>query len=111
VRHVPARAGDIARALADEPDRPATAAGWLRDVMLRNLGDDIDLTPAPSREAHLYVLGSGVPSVLLEMGFLSNRQDEAELKRPAHRRVIAAAVRDAVDDYFARMRHSPGKQT
>ncbi len=111
VRQVPARAGDIARALADEPDPLHSPAGLLRWGIIRALADDIDLTPAPSREAHLYVLGSGVPSVLLEMGFLSNRQDEAALRQPAYRRVIAAAVREAVDAYFARIRHTPGKQT
>ncbi len=110
-RRVPAHPGDIARALADEPDPTPSAAGWLRRGIIRALSDDIDLTPAPSREARLYVLGSGVPSVLVEMGFLSNREDEAALKRPAHRRVIAAAVREAVDAYFARVRHTPVKQT
>ncbi len=111
VRQVPARASDIARALADEPEPPRSPAGLLRWGIIRALADDIDLTPAPSREAHLYVLGSGVPSVLLEMGFLSNRRDEAALELPAHRRVIAGDVCEAVDAYFARIRHIPGKQT
>jgi N-acetylmuramoyl-L-alanine amidase len=30
------------------------------------------------------------------MGFLSNRKDEALLKRRAHRRVLVQAIRDAI---------------
>ena len=49
----------------------------------------------------LYVLASRqIPSVLLEMGFLSNRQDEALLRQAAHRRVLVQAVSDAIDDYL-----------
>jgi N-acetylmuramoyl-L-alanine amidase len=38
--------------------------------------------------------------VLLETGFISNRQDEALLKQPAHRRLLVGAIKDAIDDYF-----------
>ncbi len=42
----------------------------------------------------------GIPSVLLEIASLSNKRDEALMRREAHRRVVAQAVRDAVDDFF-----------
>jgi len=42
-----------------------------------------------------------VPSVLFEMGYLSNRKDEAMLKDPAARRQLLKAVVDAVDGHFA----------
>jgi N-acetylmuramoyl-L-alanine amidase len=42
-----------------------------------------------------------VPSVLLEMGYLSNPTEEKNLKSKAHRRKMAAAVVKAVDSYFA----------
>jgi N-acetylmuramoyl-L-alanine amidase len=41
-----------------------------------------------------------VPSVLLELGYLSNRDDEAALSSKRHRRVVAKAIRDAIDRYF-----------
>lgn len=41
-----------------------------------------------------------VPSVLLELGYLSNADDEAALSSKRHRRVVAKAIRDAVDRYF-----------
>lgn len=44
-----------------------------------------------------------VPSVLIEMGFLSNPQDEKALRRAAYRTQLARAVRQAVDRYFDRV--------
>lgn len=43
-----------------------------------------------------------VPSVLVEMGYLSNAEDTRYLKSEKGRREIAAAVAGAVDDYFQR---------
>jgi N-acetylmuramoyl-L-alanine amidase len=39
--------------------------------------------------------------VLVEMGFLSNREDEALLRRPDHRRVVAAAMARAIEAWCA----------
>ena len=41
-----------------------------------------------------------VPSVLLELGYLSNPDDEAALSSKRHRRAVAKAIRDAIDRYF-----------
>lgn len=42
-----------------------------------------------------------VPSVLVEMGYLSNRMDERMLKDRAHRRKLMGAVLRAIERYFA----------
>ncbi len=42
-----------------------------------------------------------VPSVLVELGYLSNRDDERVLSDPNHRRNLMAAVVRAVDRFFA----------
>jgi N-acetylmuramoyl-L-alanine amidase len=42
-----------------------------------------------------------VPSVLLELGYLSNARDEEELSSPEHRARLAQAIVRAVDRYFA----------
>ncbi|CAH2600619.1 N-acetylmuramoyl-L-alanine amidase [Rhodovastum atsumiense] len=103
LKRVPPRSRAIARALVGEPPSPRSA--WLRTALLDSLGEEVELTNDPAREAHFHVLGaSGIASVLLEMGFISNRQDEAALKRPAHRRLVARAIRDAVGDYFTQLR-------
>jgi len=43
-----------------------------------------------------------VPSVLVELGYLSNAQDERMLRNPAARRKMVASIVDAVEAYFAR---------
>jgi N-acetylmuramoyl-L-alanine amidase len=43
-----------------------------------------------------------IPSVLVEMGYLSNTTDEKLLRRPTHQRAIAGSVVRAVDRFFAR---------
>jgi N-acetylmuramoyl-L-alanine amidase len=47
------------------------------------------------------LLAPDVPAVLLEMGFVSNRADEAMLRDPARRDRLMNAVGDSIDDYFA----------
>ena len=44
-----------------------------------------------------------IPSVLIEMGFLSNRQDERALRREGYRARIADSVAQAIDRYFERI--------
>ena len=44
-----------------------------------------------------------MPSVLLELGFLSNRYEEKALRNKAYRARLGAALIRAVDRYFARI--------
>ncbi len=44
-----------------------------------------------------------VPSVLIELGFLSNAMDEKLLNTAAHRRKVAEAIADGIDRYFTPM--------
>lgn len=50
-----------------------------------------------------------VPSVLLEVGFLSNREDEKALRSKKYRAKLAQAVVRAVDGYFARVEEATRK--
>lgn len=45
-----------------------------------------------------------VPSVLVEMGYLSNRMDEEQLRDAKYRAKLAVALSKAVDRYFAQQR-------
>ena len=49
----------------------------------------------------MVLLAPEVPAVLLEMGFVSNPEDEAMLRDPARRDQLMDSVADAIDDYFA----------
>ena len=66
------------------------------------LQPEIGMLGNPARHAQFAVLkASDVPSVLVEMGFMSNHMDEAALRRPEHRTLVAAALRRAIEAYLA----------
>ena len=48
----------------------------------------------------MVLLAPDVPAVLLEMGFVSNPDDEARLRDPAGRARLMSAVARAVDEHF-----------
>jgi N-acetylmuramoyl-L-alanine amidase len=77
-------------------------SGRLARSLVGNLDRDFAMLPNPERHAGFVVLKAvDIPSVLVEMGFMSNRNDEAELRRPEHRARVAEAMKRAVDAYFA----------
>jgi N-acetylmuramoyl-L-alanine amidase len=103
----PGNAGAIAEALSGSARQPSPGSARLQYRLIDNLNDEIRMLREPARQAHLYVLTTlGIPSALLEMGFLSNRQDEKLLRQPKHRATIARAIRDGVDDYFNDPKHA-----
>ncbi|MBL8805988.1 MAG: N-acetylmuramoyl-L-alanine amidase, partial [Rhodospirillales bacterium] len=70
--------------------------------LVRELGREIVLLPQnPHRFAGFAVLRSpDVPSVLIELGYLSNRDDEELLTRPQHRSKVASGIVRAIEAYF-----------
>ncbi len=94
---------DVARILASLV-RQETRAGSTRMQrgMVGALDRDLPMLQNPARHASFVVLkASDIPSVLVEMGFMSNAEDEAALRRPEHRALVAAAMKRAVDGFFA----------
>ena len=66
------------------------------------LGEGTRLLDNPARHAGFAVLkAADIPSVLVEMGFMSNPHDEAALRQASHRAMIAASLHRAVDGFFA----------
>lgn len=63
-----------------------------------------EVHPGPNRgvkQAGFAVLvGAYMPSVLVEMGFISNRAEEQMLADPRHRRVLARQLAAGVHDFF-----------
>jgi N-acetylmuramoyl-L-alanine amidase len=49
----------------------------------------------------MVLLAPDVPAVLLEMGFITNTEDEDFLRNTAKRAKFMDAVGDSIDDYFA----------
>ncbi|AWK86539.1 N-acetylmuramoyl-L-alanine amidase [Azospirillum thermophilum] len=69
---------------------------------LEQLGREVKLIPnKPHRQAGFAVLTApDIPSVLIEMGYLSSRQDVNLLTTPEHRERLGRALTRAVDAYF-----------
>jgi N-acetylmuramoyl-L-alanine amidase len=69
---------------------------------VKHLGPVTQMTGKPMRSAGFVVLKApDVPSVLLELGYLSSRADEKLLKSPKWRADVAVALTKAIDTYFS----------
>lgn len=65
------------------------------------LKTSIPMLPNPERSANFAVLRDpSIPSVLLEMGCLSDSMDEHRLRNPAQRRILVTKLRSAIETYF-----------
>jgi N-acetylmuramoyl-L-alanine amidase len=93
---------EVARILASlVREETRIGSGKLARTMVGNLDLDLPMLPNPERHAGFVVLkAADIPSVLVEMGFMSNPADEAQLRRPQHRVLVASAMKRAVDAYF-----------
>jgi N-acetylmuramoyl-L-alanine amidase len=94
---------EVARILASLVRRETRiGSSRIAHDMVGNLDQDLPMLPNPARHAGFVVLkAADIPSVLVEMGFISNPADEAALRRPLHRMRVAEAMKRAVDAYFA----------
>lgn len=93
---------DVANILIDLAQRDAMnrSAEFAR-VLVPALRRSVRLHSKPLRAAGFRVLKApDVPSVLIEMGYLSNRQDEKFLGSKEGRAKMASAIALAIDRYF-----------
>jgi N-acetylmuramoyl-L-alanine amidase len=78
--------------------------------LVEQLGAETDVLRNGHRFAGFAVLKApDVPSVLFELGFLSNADEEKRLKSKKYRVRIARALLRAVDGYFGRVEEAKGK--
>ena len=76
-------------------------------VFARKLVDEMGKTRKLLRNTHRFagfavLKAPDIPSVLVELGYLSNRSDEQMLRNPRKRKRLAEAMATAVDRYFER---------
>ena len=103
---VPPRVAEILASLVRHETRVGSAN--LQQHAVASLGQNVKLLENPARHAGFAVLkAADIPSVLVEMGFMSNPHDEAALCQPGHRAMVATAIHKAVDGYFASAGQSP----
>ena len=70
-------------------------------ILLPELARVAPLINRPHRHADFRVLKApDIPSVLVELGFLSNEEDVERLRTGSHRRELAGAILQAIDTYF-----------
>ncbi len=72
------------------------------DLMVDELGTVTRMARQRRSQAGFVVLKSpDMPSVLIELGYLSNADDEASLRNAAHLGGLAKAIVEGIDRYFA----------
>jgi len=101
---------DILASLVRHETRAGSA--HLQQQIVASFGRGVPLLENPARHAGFAVLkAADIPSVLVEMGFMSNPHDEAALRQKGHRAMVASAIGRAIDGYFAsegQLSHIPG---
>ena len=99
-RDVPPAIANILGSLVRQETRAGSARMARR--LVGALQPEIRLLSHPARQAKFMVLrAADIPSVLVEMGFMSNPQDEAALRRSDHRVRVATALQYAVDAFLS----------
>jgi N-acetylmuramoyl-L-alanine amidase len=79
----------------------------LADDVVRALGREVALRDNPRRAAGFVVLSApDIPSVLVELGCLSNPVEGRLLQRAAYQERLARGLAEAVEAYFAGQRPS-----
>lgn len=81
----------------------ANLATDFRGLLIGQLRPRLALAKDPMRSAPFKVLRQpGSPAVLIELGYMSNAEDERQMSLPAWQRSIGEAVAKSVETYFRR---------
>jgi N-acetylmuramoyl-L-alanine amidase len=77
-------------------------SGAFAETLLEHISTEAPLLRRSHRDAgYMVLLAPDVPAVLLEMGFITNPDDEAALNDSARREKMMGSVGDAIEGYFA----------
>jgi len=101
--HLRRQRRDIAPILLDMARRQTNNRSLaLAHAIVTELGHAVPLLETPHRAAGFAVLTApDMPSALVELGCLSNPDDERLLRQRAHQQRLARGLARAIDDYFA----------
>lgn len=97
-------APEVSSILIDLAQQSVNESSWhFAEMLADGLAKKIKVLRNPHRFAGFAVLKSpNVPSVLIELGYLSNRHDEANLRSEQFRERFARALGGAIQRYFDR---------
>jgi len=93
---------DVQEALIDFAQKETkSVSDSFSKILAKKLGQEVKPLRRTNREGSLAVLtGADIPSVLLELGYLSNKFEEKLLRQKNHRRKIVKSIVAAIDEYF-----------
>ena len=96
---------EVANILLDLAQRESmNRSSQFAELLAAELSRETRLLTNAHRFAGFAVLKApDIPSVLVELGFLSNRKDAELLRQRAHQKKLASGIARAVDKYFARV--------
>jgi len=101
--NLPGRDRAVSQILLDLSQRATkNRSAAFAQLLLANVGEETTLLRRSHRDAGFIVLlAPDVPAVLLEMGFITNPDDEAFLTTKASRARLVDAVSDSIEAYFS----------
>lgn len=71
-------------------------------AVIENMGRSTNMNENPDRNAAFQVLKTAkVPAVLIELAYVTNRADAAQLRSEDWRRNVARSIRSAINNYFS----------
>jgi N-acetylmuramoyl-L-alanine amidase len=71
-------------------------------AVIENMGRSTNMNENPDRNAAFQVLKTAkVPAVLIELAYVTNRADAAQLRSESWRGNVARSIRSAIDNYFS----------
>ena len=77
------------------------AAIDIQSSMLRNIKKKYSVEDGGIREAPFWVLvGASMPSVLIELGYISNPEECEKLFNPQYQKLLVEGISDGIDKYF-----------
>jgi N-acetylmuramoyl-L-alanine amidase len=100
---LPGRDLSVKQILLDLTQRTTrNRSGAFAETLLEHISSETSLLRRSHRDAgYMVLLAPDVPAVLLEMGFITNPEDEAALNDGEHREKMMGAVADSIEAYFA----------
>ena len=101
--NLPGRDRAVSQILLDLSQRATkNRSAAFAQLLLANVGEETPLLRRSHRDAGFIVLlAPDVPAVLLEMGFITNPDDEALLTTRSSRNRLVGAVADSIEAYFS----------
>jgi len=72
----------------------------LAAIIQKEIGKRVESKDLGVKQAGFYVLmGASMPNVLIELGFISNAQEEKKLKSSQYREALATSIYRAIEEY------------